>query len=39
MRGSNVLVTWSAQPFTSAEVGYGVTGTSVTELPEYGVLP
>jgi len=25
--------------FTSAEVVYGVTGTGVTELPEYGVSP
>jgi hypothetical protein len=25
--------------FTSTEVVYGVTGTEVTELPEYGVLP
>ena len=28
-----------AASFTSTEVVYGVTGTSVTELPEYGVLP
>jgi hypothetical protein len=26
-------------PFTSTEVVYGVTGTEVTELPEYGVSP
>jgi len=26
-------------PFTSTEVVYGVTGTGVTELPEYGVSP
>ncbi len=25
--------------FTSTEVVYGVTGTDVTELPEYGVSP
>jgi len=25
--------------FTSTEVVYGVTGTGVTELPEYGVSP
>lgn len=25
--------------FTSTEVVYGVTGTEVTELPEYGVSP
>jgi hypothetical protein len=25
--------------FTSTEVVYGVTGTDVPELPEYGVLP
>jgi hypothetical protein len=25
--------------FTSAEVVYGVTGTSVTVLPEFGVSP
>jgi len=25
--------------FTSTEVVYGVTGTDVTVLPEYGVLP
>jgi hypothetical protein len=25
--------------FTSTEVVYGVTGTKVTELPEYGVSP
>jgi hypothetical protein len=27
------------QKFTSTEVVYGVTGTEVTELPEYGVSP
>jgi len=27
------------RPFTSTEVVYGVTGTDVTELPEYGVSP
>ena len=27
------------QVFTSTEVVYGVTGTEVTELPEYGVSP
>ena len=26
-------------PFTSTEVVYEVTGTGVTELPEYGVSP
>jgi len=25
--------------FTSTEVVYGLTGTEVTELPEYGVSP
>jgi hypothetical protein len=25
--------------FTSTDVVYGVTGTEVTELPEYGVSP
>jgi hypothetical protein len=29
----------SRQKFTSTEVVYGVTGTEVTELPEYGVSP
>jgi hypothetical protein len=28
-----------ANGFTSTEVVYGVTGTEVTELPEYGVSP
>ena len=28
-----------AEQFTSTEVVYGVTGTEVTELPEYGVSP
>ena len=28
-----------ARGFTSTEVVYGVTGTGVTELPEYGVSP
>jgi hypothetical protein len=28
-----------AYMFTSTEVVYGVTGTDVTELPEYGVSP
>ena len=28
-----------AMRFTSTEVVYGVTGTDVTELPEYGVSP
>ena len=28
-----------AAPFTSTEVVYGVTGTEVTVLPEYGVSP
>ena len=28
-----------APTFTSTEVVYGVTGTEVTELPEYGVSP
>jgi hypothetical protein len=28
-----------AAEFTSTEVVYGVTGTDVTELPEYGVSP
>ena len=32
-------VSVSSAMFTSTEVVYGVTGTSVTELPEYGVLP
>jgi len=27
------------RPFTSTEVVYGVTGTDVTVLPEYGVSP
>jgi hypothetical protein len=27
------------ESFTSTEVVYGVTGTEVTELPEYGVSP
>jgi hypothetical protein len=30
---------WAATMFTSTEVVYGVTGTDVTELPEYGVSP
>jgi hypothetical protein len=27
------------RPFTSTEVVYGVTGSGVTELSEYGVSP
>jgi hypothetical protein len=36
------LPSWSCgfdSRFTSTEVVYGVTGTDVTELPEYGVSP
>ena len=29
----------AARTFTSTEVVYGVTGTDVTRLPEYGVSP
>ena len=30
---------WRLSPFTSTEVVYGVTGSDVTVLPEYGVSP
>jgi hypothetical protein len=34
-----VLVRLVLTLFTSTEVVYGLTGTEVTELPEYGVSP
>jgi len=44
--GNTLVMRSSAAPlpvlgpgFTSTEVVYGVTGTEVTELPEYGVSP
>jgi hypothetical protein len=39
-RGQNASTTTArARRFTSTEVVYGLTGTEVTELPEYGVSP
>jgi hypothetical protein len=39
--GISARITWRRiwWWFTSTEVVYGVTGTEVTELPEYGVSP
>jgi hypothetical protein len=34
-----VLLRFGEEVFTSTEVVYGVTGTDVTVLPEYGVSP
>ena len=38
---SSMVILYAARHtgFTSTEVVYGVTGTEVTELPEYGVSP
>ena len=38
-RSCRVCAGVSMVEFTSTEVVYGVTGTEVTELPEYGVSP
>jgi hypothetical protein len=38
-KNSELVDTRTVREFTSTEVVYGVTGTDVTELPEYGVSP